>query len=392
MRAIALLLLLAPASLSAAGQSASADASPVDHLEIAAVLTRDGAWERAETVLARVDPAAPGLDRVRYHSVRGLLAMGRKEQARAAEAFAAAIAAAEAKAGETDSPVEPLLYLHHAQALFALERFKEAVAALDAAGDAIEGISGAWLMRGHALWQQGQHQAALETLALGAARFPGNAEFRRRQLVYLVELGLHQEAARIGAEQLARGAAGAAELVAIGTALRRARSFDAALSVLEQGWLRFPGDGLLARALAQTWLEAGKPLAAAELLAQQAEREPVLLPEAAELFRRAGHPLRALALNARIVDQARKLEQRVGLLVELGRFSEVVAMEEALFRAGLLASEDIRYALAYAHFQGADYAAAERHLEALTRPELFRRATELRRLMQDCADRRWACG
>ena len=30
-------------------------------------------------------------------------------------------------------------------------------------------------------------------------------------------------------------------------------------------------------------------------------------------------------------------------------------------------------------------------LQVLTRPELFRRATELRRLMQECADQPWAC-
>ena len=388
-RRVSTLLLLCLLALPLAAPAAT---PPVDYLELAAVLTRDGAHDRAEAALANIDPAAPGLDLVKYHSVRGLLAMGLQDFARAADAFAAAVAAASARAATDGSTVEPLLYLHQAQALFGQERFAEAVAALDAAGDAVAGTSGAWLMRAHAQWQQREHQPALDTLARASARFPDNAEFRRRQVFHLVELGLFQAAARIGLAQLAAGDSTAADVVAIGTALRRAKSFDAALSVLEQGRLRFPGEGRIARALAQAWLESGKPLAAAELLVQQAEREPVLLPEAAELFRRAGRPLRALALNARIADPARKLEQRVALLLELGRYPEVVAMEEALFRAGLLADEDIRYALAYAHFHGADYAAAERHLKALTRPGLFRRATALRRLMQDCAGRSWACG
>ena len=386
-----LLAALLPAGLLAAPAT-------VDYLELAAVLTRDGAHERAEAALANVDPDAPGLDLVTYHSVRGLLAMARPDLERAADGFARAIAAAGARAAADPSrPVPPVLYLHQAQALFGLERFAQAVAALDAAGDTVAGISGAWLMRAHAQWRQHQHQAALDTLAAGAVRFPAQAEFRRRQVAYLIELGLYQEAARIGRAQLAAGHASADDLAATGTALRQARSFDAALAVLEHGWLRFPGHGQLARALAQTWLESGKPLAAAEVLAVQAEREPALLPEAAELFRRAGQPLRALALNARITDQPRKLAQRVGLLLELGRYPEVLAMEEALYRNHLLDSQhpnhqDIRYALAYSHFRAADYAAAEAHLKALTRPELFRRATELRRLMQDCADRTWECG
>jgi hypothetical protein len=53
--------------------------------------------------------------------------------------------------------------------------------------------------------------------------------------------------------------------------------------------------------------------------------------------------------------------------------------------------EDIRYALAYSHFRGGNFEASERHLSALTRPELFRKATELRRLMQDCGQNRWNC-
>jgi hypothetical protein len=67
-------------------------------------------------------------------------------------------------------------------------------------------------------------------------------------------------------------------------------------------------------------------------------------------------------------------------------------MQDALHRVGLFDDEDVRYALAYAQFKGGDFAAAEQHLAALTRPELFRKATELRRLMQDCAQARWTCG
>jgi hypothetical protein len=101
--------------------------------------------------------------------------------------------------------------------------------------------------------------------------------------------------------------------------------------------------------------------------------------------------MRALVLNARVPDAQRRLKQRVGLLVELKRYDQVAGMEEALYRAGLLADEDLRYALAYAHFHGGDFARAERHLAALKRPELFRKATELRRLMQECAESGGAC-
>ncbi len=47
--------------------------------------------------------------------------------------------------------------------------------------------------------------------------------------------------------------------------------------------------------------------------------------------------------------------------------------------------------LAYAWYRLGQFERVEPHLQVLTRPELFRRATELRRLMQECADQPWAC-
>lgn len=354
----------------------------VDHVALGAQLVRDGHYDRAAEVLKKVDPSAEGIDLVTFHTARGMVALEQQQPETAAQAFGAAIAAGQA---------DPMIHLYRAQALFGLERYADAVAALDAAGENIEAITGAWLMRAHAQWMLGRQQSALDTLSRAGTRFPGNTQFQRRQVFYLVEAGLYQQAAELGRDYLTRADGKAADYAAIGTALRQAKSYDEALSFLESAALRFPDDAAVARALAQTWLARGDTLAAAEVLGRQAEREPALLPEAAELFRRAGHGLRALALNARITDQSKKLKQRIGLLVELRRYDQVAGMEEALYRVGLLADEDVRYALAYAHYRGGDFAAAERHLVELKRPELFRKATELRRLMQECGDARWTC-
>ncbi len=384
--ALAIATLLVWASLLwSSAPSAAARNDEVDYVALAALLARDGEYERAEQALASVDADADGIDRITFHTVRGLLARQAQQHAQAVEEFAAAAAAA--ATGEAD----PLLHLYRAQSLFAVERYAEALAAIEAAGDAVLPLSGAWLMRAHAQWMLGQRQPALDTLAAAGARFADNTSFQRRQVLYLIEAGLFAEAARIGREQLAGSDAGPDDFVAIGTALRRAGSIDEALRFLETARLRHPGHGGIARALAQAWLERGHPLAAAEVLAPQAEREPELLVEVAELFRRAGHLQRALALNGRVADPASKLKQRVGLLLELRRYTQVTALEPALARASLLGDEDLRYALAYAHYLQGDFEAAEKHLTRLTRPELFRRATELRRLMQDCGAERWSC-
>jgi hypothetical protein len=66
-------------------------------------------------------------------------------------------------------------------------------------------------------------------------------------------------------------------------------------------------------------------------------------------------------------------------------------MERDLTRLGLLDDEDIRYALAYAYFKTGDFEATERQLQQLTRPDLFRKAAELRSAIQDCAEDTWQC-
>ena len=375
-------LALCCALLAPTAYAASPD-DDVDYVALGAQLVRDGNYERAADMLKKVDPTAEGVDLVTYHTARGMVALEQQQQELAAVAFAEAIAAGQA---------DPLIHLYRAQALFGLERYEDAVAALDAAGDGVQAISGAWLMRAHAQWMLGQRQAAFDTLSRAGTQFPGNHAFLRRQVFYLIDAGLFQQAAELGRGYLMRAEAKPADYAAIGSALRQSKSYDEALRFLESARLKFPDDGAIAKALAQTWLARGDVLAAAELLAQQAEREPQLLPEAAELMRRAGQGVRALALNARIVDQDKKLKQRVGLLLQLRRYEQVAGMEDALYRVGLFADEDVRYALAYARFKGGDFESAEKHLTALTRPELFRKATELRRLMQDCAATRWSCG
>jgi predicted Zn-dependent protease len=374
------LLLLCMLALPLVAKEAPQD--EVDYVELAAVLVRDGEYERAAEALKNVDTTSETLDAIKYHTVRGMVALEAQQLESAATAFADAI-----KAGQDD----PLIHLYRAQAWFGLERYADAIAAIDEAGEAVNGLSGAWLMRAHAQWMLGQKQPALNTLGEASGRFPDNTSFQRRQVFYLIEAGLYQEASALGRSYLTRVEGKPEDFVAIGTALRRGKSYDEALRFLEAARIKHPADGNIVKALAQTWLERGDPLAAAELLVQQAERDSSLLGEAAELFRRAGHPQRALTLNARVPDSARKLKQRVGLLVELKRYDEVAGMEAALYRVGLLSDQDLRYALAYAHFQGGDYARAEGHLTALTRPELFRKATELRRLMAECAESRWAC-
>ncbi len=364
-----------------AAQKAQPEAE-VDFLELAALLLRDGHPDRAASALASVDLEAEGLDLALFHTVSGLIASQQNRHADARDGFLAAIAA-----GQSD----PTIHLYLAQSQFALQAYRETIAALKDAGEAADALSSAWLMRAQSHWLLAEHELAWETLDQGSARFPENTQFLRRKVFYLVELGLYQAAVETGRAYLAVSDASTQDYVAIGNAMRKARQTDQALLFLEAARLREPANLDVLKLLAATYFDRKQYRSAGELMMQAAHIEPALQQEAAELFRRGGDLLRALSLNAGIADSQQKLKQRLAILLELKRYDQVAAMEESLLRARLLDDEDVRYALAFAYFQAGRHVEAERHLSLLKRSDLFRRATELRRNMQECAEEPWKC-
>ncbi|MDX1570996.1 MAG: tetratricopeptide repeat protein [Xanthomonadales bacterium] len=388
-----LLLCLIGAALLAPGASwAKKDKGEdeVNYVELASVLVQDGNYERAEQALLNVEnPAAEGVDTPRYYTVYGLIHLNRSQLELARNSFNKAIETGliDEVTGETPE----VIYIYLAQCHFGLEEYREAIKALDRAGETAERISSTWSMRAHAHWLLHERQRAFDVLARAGQRFPDNTNFLRRKVFYLIELGLYLEAAEVGRAYLERSEGSAEDHVSIGTALHRAGNHDQALEFLESAHLRYPESEIVSKVLAHTYLETGRPLAAAELFHKASMRNPELVSEAAELYRRAGKPYRALMLNGQIRNQTRKLQQRLAIFLQLKDYEQITTMEDALFRVGLLEDEDIRYALAYAWFQVGDYEKAEGHIQKLRSPELFRKGTELREAMEECKAESWRC-
>jgi len=384
MRSTLAALLMVVVALPVWAQEGASSEEELERLPLAALLIGDGNYERARQVLAAVDLDDPELDRVRYHTLSGLIALNLNELALAVGEFRAAI-----DAGQD----EPVVWLYLAQAHYGQEQFIETLYALDRAGPDATRIPSVYLIRSQSHWQLEEYEAAWQVLAEGRRIFPDRAgEFARRQVFLLVDQGLYQEAADQGRRYLAERSAGPEDALAIGNALRQSGQYDEAARILETARLANPEQVNLSRLLAHTYLASDRVLGAAEVLRQAAIYDPALLSEAAELYRRAGWLMEALTLNAGIIDQSQKLKQRLAILIELQRFDQAAAMEADLTRTGLLEDEDIRYALAYAHFKSGDFEQAEAQLSRLERADLFRKALELRRVMEQCADQPWLCG
>jgi len=371
--------------ISSAWSAEPADAKPaddVDHLDLAALMLRDGNIDRALLALDQADTQAEGFDQSRYHSLRGMAYMRGNQPELAQTELQAAIAT---------GSVDTVVYVYLAQISYQLEDYKGALAALDAAGSELQQLPSVYHMRAQSYWLLDQPEEALATLDLATELFPQDDSFLRRKVFYLVDMGLFQRAVVLGREYLDSGAAKLEDYLAFGNALRSSGELDEAAVLLENAQLIYPESAEVKKVLAHVYIDRGEINAAADVLYQAALLQPGLMTEAAELYRRAGQYHRALALNGQLADQPEKLRQRLALYLQMESFEQAAAMELPLRRVGLLQEEDLRYAIAYALFKIGDFPAAEEQLSQLTRPDLFRKAAELRRSIADCNTDRWKC-
>jgi len=387
--------LLALGAAPALAQSDDDGADEVNYVELAARLISDGHYDRAASALHNVDPSAEGVDAGRYYTLQGLVDLRRNNASGAVAALQRAIEVRQGKPADerTNEDVRSLQldHLYLAQAQFRLEHYRATISALHEAGAVAEEIAAVHALRAQAHWKLEQPVAAFAALDRGAQLFPGDPQFLRRKVFYLIDLGFYQRAAELGLRYLGNAEADPDDYLAIGSALRKSEQYPSALKILERAWLQYPRNRRIAVELGHVYLDQDKIGAAADIFAKAAAYHPALLSEAAELQRRAGRLQRALLYNGSIADQKKKLRQRLAIFVAMERWEQAAAMGDALRRQGLLDNGDIRYAYAYALFKSGHFDRSDRMLSALTDPDLVRQATDLRKAMETCRRARWKC-
>lgn len=379
---ILLTLLLAAGMGLTASAHAAGEEEDVDYLALASLMLRDGNLDRALLALDQVDLEAEGVDLTRYYTLRGMTHVRRNEHEPARDALELAI-----ESGAADA----LVYIYLAQTQFHLQDYAGAIGALKGAGAAVERVPSVYHMKAQSYWLLEDHVMALATLDQASETFPDDPSFLRRKVFYLVDLGLFQRAAALGRRYLAQSEGKLEDYVALGNALRASGELQEAAVLLEQAQLHYPDSPEVRKVLAHVYIDRGQLGVAADVLYKAALLDPPLMAEAAELYRRSGQIYRALIINSQLSDQPEKFRQRLALYLQMENFEQAAAMELPLRRVGLLEDEDLRYAIAYALFKTGDFEAAETHLASLERPDLFRKAAELRRAIQDCATERWRC-
>lgn len=364
-----------------AGWTADNKSQPTDFIELAAVMLRDGHSDRALLALQNVDLKDEKTDLARFYTLQGLAYMSLNDFIAAKDSLQLAV-----KNGQTDH----VIFVYLAQVYYDLKDYPETIRFLDRANEHARKAP-LITLKAQAYWHLKEHTAAINTLDEGQQLYRADFSFLRRKVFYFAELGLYHEATKLGRQYLKQSKAAAEDYIAIGNALRLSKQYQEALDILEIARLQFPGNEVVAKLLAHTYLDQGKLNSAAFILEQAALLNPDLLPEAAEVYRRANRFHKALTLNESIRDQKIKIKQRLSILLALKQFERAANMESSLYRTGLLGDQEVRYAFAYALFSSGRFSEANKHLDQLKDPELFRKGTELRRMMEICKTEPWQC-
>lgn len=375
------LILLTVLHLSAFGADKPKD-DEVDHVALAALLMKDGFYVRAAEALETADTASKDFDFVRYYTLKGLVFTKQNLYKAANDEFAKAI-----EQGQTD----PAIYLYIAQNNFKLKAYQAAIDALDKAGDVATAKPQLLALRAECHWRLEQHEQALETLAQTIAKFPDYYAAYKQRFNYFIELELYQSALQDANVYLANAEPNAKTYLTFIGALRKSGATVKATLLAEEANMKFLESAEITVMLAHLYLDRDMIQAAANLFEEASIEDPKYTKEAAEMLRRAKEFTLALYKNAELTDTQEKYKQRIAIYLEFGEYERVVATDSALERSGLLEDENIRYALAYAYYMTSNFEACEAQLKELTRPDLFQKATELRKNIEKCQNNSWEC-
>lgn len=367
----------------------------IDYLNLAALMIQDKNYSRAAQMLKQVDITPPKklengemeekepVDLVRYYTLSGLVANKLGNYELAIQHFKDAI-----KAGQTDRSI----YLMLAQNYYKLKKYMECVEAIDNSGELGKQKPELFSMKAECYYKSENVAEALEALAEGIKKFEHYSRFYQQRFYYLMNQNLYQAAIEDADRFFATvKKMDAKTYVTFASALRKAGEVERAIHMMEKANLEFSKDVKVTVLLAHLYIDKGMIQAAAELFDEASIEDKKYEAESAEMYRRAKRFTEALYKNSILTDEKTKLNQRIAIYLEFEQYERIVAMADALKRNRVVENEDIRYALAYAYYMVGEHKKSEAELKKLTRSDLFRQATELRKNMEKCKNSPWEC-
>jgi hypothetical protein len=354
----------------------------IDHLALAALLLKDGFTSRAKEELKQVNLEKEELDLGRFYTLDGLVQTKLLNYKKANLSFKKAL---------NYEGSDRALWLYIAQNAYKLKDYQGTLDAIAKVRDLANKKPSVIALEAECNWKLKKENAALVTLSKGIKLFPKEWIFYKQRFNYLVSLQLYQAALSDAQIYLKNAKPNEKTVLAFISVLKESGDTDKAIELAEMANLQYVKSAKVTVLLAHLYMDKEMLLAAAELFDEASIEDRIYTKEAAEMMRRSHQFVIALYKNSQMLDMKEKLKQRIAIYIEFGAYERIIVSEKALRRSGLIEDETIRYALAYSYYMTHNFDKSENQLQQLTRPDLFAKATELRKNMRKCVDDGWEC-
>lgn len=357
----------------------------VDYMGLAALMLKDGYYDRANDALSQVDVNDSKLDLPRFHMLKGMVLTKKTFYKEANENFYKSIEL------NPDKEMSKSLYLYIAQNSFKLKDYQGCINALDMVPAMMDANPKLFGLKAECYWRLDQKDNALDELRRVNTKFPEFWDAYKQRFYYLVSIKLYQAALEDAQIYLKNAEPNETITIAFINALRQAGQTDRAIELAEVANLRYLKSSKITVLLGHLYLDKDKVNAAAKIFDEASVEDGNYTKESAEMYRRAGDFVMALYKNAQMLDAKEKYKQRIAIFLEYSQFERVVATRSAMQRSGLMEDESMRYALAYSYYMIGQFEPCEALLKTLTKSDLFKKATELRKKMEKCNANIWEC-
>ncbi len=308
------------------------------------------------------------LDEVDRSQLLGYISLLRKDYAQAV---------AELRAVVRKEPHRRAAWLHLAVAHHHLQEPEETLEALEKAESAGVRSAQYFALKARALRLTRTTTSAYEAIVEGRSRFEDEPSLLREEISLLVQIGATETARTQFQRLLVGGGNPLEERLWFARALTESGELEDAAAILESARLEAelesaedrPVDAeAISAQLAWTYAQLGNAEASARLLDPQRLGSTRYAFESADQYRLAGTYEAALRTNRYVSDPGRRINQRLLVLVEAGRYEQATAFGLTLPDPALL-DDTGRFALAFALAATDRRERARKLLAAIEAPE-----------------------
>jgi len=395
----------------------------VNHLELATMMYYDGNYKKASKELSLVNSSDEKFDAAKYFSLKGLVAMKEEHYDEAIENLKRAIEETKAKVFVDPNAIKEKkvkhvflidlmkkkkkksnfdpekireqkleqLHLFLSRIYYKKKDYLNAILELEHAGKAGQERPELFLYKADCYWKLEDHSNAMKTLDEAMSKFPDNKMVVKQKFFYLTSLKLYHVAIKLAKKSLLNEESSAKEYLAIAQVFYRAGENKKAIEILEDAKTIFDDEPKISLLLGNIYLKEQMLHIPAFLFEQSADIDPKYTKDAVEMYRRAGEIGHAIYLNSKNPDPIDQIKQKVAIMVSRGDFEKLIGLKDDLSRYGLLDSDPIKYALAYAYYYVKDYDNAEKYLKKITDNKLFSKATIMRKNIEKCKEKPLEC-